>query len=163
MKKILFPLIIVMFFSCNNTKSDNVAIVEKGITQKQIVVDLKLIAGKNKIEVDKVLGKSDKVESFSARSTPCKNTPCEKAYYQKDKFEIIFVNGKADWITINNLLEYDLTEDNIEILGLQFTTSYFNNPQNLIRWKNIENINEINFFSDGSGRISYAYIKVQTE
>ncbi|KRB55688.1 hypothetical protein [Flavobacterium sp. Root186] len=164
MKKILFPLIIIIFISCNNTKNDNVTIVEKNtVVEKQIVVNLKQIAGKKKTEVDKVLGKPDRVEPFSERSTPCKNIPCEKAYYQKDKYEIIFINEKADWITINNLSEYDLNEDNIEIFGLPVTTPEFSNPQDLIRWKDIDGINEINIFNDGSGKISYAYIKVKTE
>jgi hypothetical protein len=150
MKKILLSFIIIMCLSsCTTTK--------------QIVIDLKQVAGKNKSEVDKILGKPDKVEPFKESSTSCKNLPCEKAYYQKDKFEIIFINGKADWITVNNLSEYDFDEDNIEILGLSISEPDFNNPQSVIRWEHIENINEVNIFNDGSNKISYAYIKVATE
>lgn len=164
MKKILFFLIIIIsLFSCNSKTNNQLTIEKDNTADKQIVVDLKKIAGKNKAEVDKVLGKSEKVETFSASSTTCKNTPCEKVYYQKDKYEIVFINGKADWITINDLSQYDLKEENIEILGLPLTEPDFKNPQNVITWKNIENINEVSIFNDGSGKISYAYIKVATE
>ena len=164
MKKILFFLIIIIsLFSCNSKTNNQLTIEKDNTADKQIVLDLKKIAGKNKTEVDKVLGKSEKVETFSASNTPCKNTPCEKVYYQKDKYEIVFINGKADWITINDLSQYDLKEENIEILGLSLTETDLKNPQNVITWKNIENINEISIFNDGSGKISYAYIKVATE
>lgn len=165
MKKTLLSLIIIItLVSCNKSKNDNQSVNEKeSIVEKQILVDLKQIAGKNKTEVDKILGKSDRVESFSERSTPCKNIPCEKAYYQKDKYEIIFINGKADLITINDLSQYDLIEENLEIFNLPLTEPEFKNSEDLIRWKNIEGINEISIFNDGAGKISYAYIKVVTE
>lgn len=163
MKKILFSLIIIGLLSCNNKKNDNQHTVIKNPAPEIQVVDVKKITGKSKIEVDKILGKSDKVEPFTESSTPCKNVPCEKAFYQKDKYEIIFIKGKADWITINNLSEYDFTEENIQIFGIPITRPEFSNPQNLIRWKDIEGINEINIFNNGSGKISYAYIKSFTD
>lgn len=158
MKKILLSFIIICLASCNQAKTE-----KEIISKKQIVIDLKNIAGKSKLDVDKILGKPEQVEPFKERSTPCKNRPCEKAYYQKDKFEVIFIDGKADWITVNNLSEYNFDEENIEILGLSVTEPDFKNPQSVIRWKNIGNINEINIFNDGSDKISYAYIKVATE
>lgn len=157
MKKI-FPLIVaLLLFSCNSKHDSQVK------STKEVIVDIKKIVGKNKEEVAKILGKSDKVELFSESSTPCKDTPCEKAFYQKDKFEIIFINGKSDWITINDLSQYDFSEDIIEILGLPYSVPDFKNPRDLIRWKNIEGVNEINIFNNGSDKISYAYIKVTTE
>ncbi|MGE8344048.1 MAG: hypothetical protein ACN6OI_23710 [Flavobacterium sp.] len=157
MKKI-FPLIVaLLLFSCNSKHDTQVK------STKEVIVDIKKIVGKNKEEVAKILGKSDKVEPFSESSTPCKDIPCEKAFYQKDKFEIIFINGKSDWITINDLSKYDFSEENIEILGLPSSVPDFKNPRDLIRWKNIEGVNEINIFNNGSDKISYAYIKVKTE
>jgi len=159
MKKTLFSLIIIICLSsCNQVKTEKPI-----ISKKQIVINIKNIAGKSKLDVDKILGRPDNVEPFKESSTPCKNTPCEKAYYQKDKFEIIFIDGKADWITVNDLSQYDFDEENIELLGLSIATPDFKNPQDVIRWKNIENINEINIFNNGSNKISYAYIKVVTE
>lgn len=157
MKNLILSLIIVVtLISCNQAK------VEKQ-GKKEVAFDLKSIAGKSMIEVESILGKPDKIEPFLESSTPCKNKPCQKGYYQKDKFEIIFINEKADWITINNLSEYDFDEENIEIFGLTKAEPEFKNPQDLIRWKNIEGINEISIFNDSFGKISYAYIKTATE
>lgn len=157
MKKILSLIIVTILISCNQLKTDSSS------DKNKVVIDLKSIAGKSKIEVDKILGNPENVEAFSESSTPCKNIPCEKAFYQKNKFEIIFINGKADWITVNDLSKYDFNEDNIEIFGFSKTEPDFTNPQDLIRWKNIENISEVNIFNDGSNKISYAYIKISTE
>ncbi|MBF4515465.1 hypothetical protein IRZ71_03890 [Flavobacterium sp. ANB] len=168
MKKILFSCIVItILISCNKTQTKKSSIIiektEKDSIEKNVEVDLKKIAGKSRIEVDKILGKAETVETFKESSTPCRNKPCEKAYYQKDKFEIIFIDGKADWITVNNLSQYNFDQDKIEIFGLPITEPEFNNPQDVIRWKNIENINEISIFNNGSNKISYAYIKVSTE
>ncbi|KQB37113.1 hypothetical protein [Flavobacterium aquidurense] len=156
MKNLILSLIVVTLISCNQAKVEKQRKIE-------VAIDLKSIAGKNIIEVESILGKPDKIEPFLESSTPCKNKPCQKGYYQKDKFEIIFINEKADWITINNLSEYDFDEENIEIFGLKKTEPEFKNPQDLIRWKNIEGINEISIFNDSFGKISYAYIKTSTE
>lgn len=153
MKRIVLTLIIIItLVSCNHSKKE-----------KQNLPDIKSIAGKSITDVEKILGKADKTEAFSESSTPCKNIPCKKVYFQKDKYEIIFINGKSDWITINNLSEYDFEEGNIELFGLTRIEPEFKNPTDLIRWKNIEGLNEINIFNDGSDRISDAYIKVITE
>ena len=174
MKKLLLLLVIILI-SCTQSKVEKPTIIDvakiagkstvevKKTLEKPTVIDVTKIAGKSTIEVEKILGKPDKIESSSASGTPCKNVPCQKAYYQKDKFEIVFINDKADWITINDLSDYDFSEDNIEIIGLPKTSPEFKNPDNLIRWKNIENIKEINIFNDGSNKISYLYIKVLTE
>lgn len=151
-KLILLLIIIVTSISCNQSKVERVN-----------VIDIKNVAGKSEIEVEKILGKPNKLEPFSESSTPCKNTICKKAYYQNNKFEIIFINDKADWITINDLSEYDFNEDNIEIFGFSKVEPEFKNPQNLIRWKNIEGLNEVTIFNNGLDKIDYAYIKVVTE
>ncbi|PIF34094.1 hypothetical protein CLU81_4728 [Flavobacterium sp. 9] len=156
MKKLILLLIIIATsISCNQSKQSK--------TQSPNVIDIKSLASKSKTEVEKILGKPNKLEPFSESSTPCKNTACQKGYYQNNKFEIIFVNEKADWITINDLEKYDFNEDNIEIFGLTKVEPEFKNPKDLIRWKNIEGFNEITIFNNGSDKISYAYIKVLAE
>lgn len=96
-------------------------------------------------------------------NTPCENTPCEKANYQSDKFEIVFINDKSDWITINKLSENEINNENIELLGLKSAEPSFDNPGNVKKWNNIVNIKEISVFDNGSGKIDYIYIKAITE
>jgi len=126
------------------------------------VVNLPGIAGKTMAEVEAVLGKAESTEKANPSGTPCKENPCDKAFYQSGKFEILFINGKSDWITINNLSDHELSENNIELLGLPRSAPAFNNPAITIRWEAVEGIKTISFFNNGSGKIDYVNIKVTT-
>ena len=145
-------MIAFVFTSCiNSNKSEAVA------TEKKIIVNVSEIIGKNKIEIEKILGKPDNTEMVKPS-----NTPCEKANYQSDKFEIVFINDKSDWITINKLSENEINNENIELLGLKSAEPSFDNPGNVKKWNNIVNIKEISVFDNGSGKIDYIYIKAIT-
>lgn len=56
------------------------------------------IAGKNEEETEQILGNSELKESVNPSRTPC---PCPKNTYLGGTVEIVFIKGKADWITIN--------------------------------------------------------------
>lgn len=62
-------------------------------------VEIPSIAGKNKKEIEMILGKPNKKEKVNPSKTPC---PCDKYYYINNLVEIVFINGVADWITVNN-------------------------------------------------------------
>ncbi|MFV5691973.1 hypothetical protein ACM55K_08115 [Flavobacterium sp. LT1R49] len=132
-------------------------------SKKEIIIDVSSIIGKNKTEIEKILGKPDNVEMIKPSNTPCFNVPCEKANYQSDKFEIVFINDKSDWITINKLSEFEINNENIELLGLELSEPSIINPGNVTRWNNIENVKEISIFDNGSGKMDYIYIKSITE
>ena len=70
---------------------------------KTYLVDISLIAGKTKAEVELVLGKPNNKESINPSGTPC---PCDKLFYLNNLVEIVFMNGVADWITVNNRSNY---------------------------------------------------------
>ena len=56
------------------------------------------IAGKTPEEVTQILGSPTSTEIVVPSRTPC---PCTKNDYQNSMIEIVFIEGKADWITIN--------------------------------------------------------------
>jgi hypothetical protein len=126
------------------------------------IVNLSSISGKTLAEVEAVLGKAESTEKASPSGTPCKENPCDKAFFQSGKYEIVFINGKADWITINNLSEYTLSETNIELLGFTLTPPVSSNTT-VIRWEDVDGIGQVSFFNNGSGKIDYANIKVATK
>lgn len=159
MKKIISILLLYLLISCIESKKEIIATSN----EPEKIIDIKSIIGKTKDEVEKILGAAESIEPFSESTTICINQPCEKATYQNDKYEIIFINSKSDWITINDLSAFDLTPENIQLLALPMVEPEFNNPKDLIRWKNIENIKEINFFNNGSNKIYYIYIHANTE
>lgn len=66
---------------------------------KRFLVDVDNLALKSKEEVEKVLGMPTSKEKVSPSGTPC---PCDKFNYLNDLVEIVFINNKADWITVNN-------------------------------------------------------------
>jgi hypothetical protein len=62
-------------------------------------VTIEDLAGKSKKVIEKLLGEPNNKDKVSPSGTPC---PCDKYNYIYDLIEIVFINGKADWITVNN-------------------------------------------------------------
>ena len=109
-------LLVCAFFliSCGNSKQENIIDSE----QKENIIDVKTIVGKTETEIEKILGKAESSEKVSPSGTPCENTPCEKKFYQKNKFKIVYIDGKSDWITINDVSTFTFNAENIILLGL---------------------------------------------
>lgn len=116
------------------------------------VVDLTQIAGKSESQVSTYLGKP---ESCS----PSKYG--KKCAYQKAETEIIFINGKADWITIEGLDHLPFNANLLSSLGLKPASPSFSNSHTL-RWNSVQGILEVSAFK-GASLSDYAYIKVLTE
>ena len=154
---LLLPLI---FASCgNNTKKESTTQSSKVEIANNKIISIKDIVGKTKEEVANLLGKSEKAEKVKPSNTPCAKYGCDKIFYQGGKFEVVFINDKADWITINNTSEYSLDDNAITLLGLNQSKATFKNVSSVIRWEQIEGINEISFFNNGSNKVDYIYVK----
>lgn len=165
-KSISFLVLLFIISACDGSKKnqgEDISNAEVESHKKELIVDILSIAGKDKITVEKVLGKPENTEKVKPSNTPCVNKGCDKLTYESGKYEVVFINDKADWITIYNVSEFDTTVVGIELLGLEITEPDFNSPLNVIRWKNIKNIKEINFFDNGSGKLNYIYIHVKTD
>ena len=67
-------------------------------SQSEPEFDAEEIAGKSPEEVASVLGEPTRTEQVNPSSTPC---PCDKLFYKGGELEIVYINGIADWITIN--------------------------------------------------------------
>jgi hypothetical protein len=157
MKNLITLFISALFLiSCGNSKTESKS------DSKENIIDLKTIIGKSETEIEKVLGKAENSEKVSPNNTPCKDIPCNKKSYQKNKFEIVFIDGKSDWITINNTSNFEFDSENIALLGLLPTEpNYENNISK--KWNDIENINDITYFNNGENKIDYIYIKTYTK
>lgn len=119
------------------------------------------IAGHTPEEVEKILGKGKFEENINDKKANCTGNNCPQYNYKGD-IDIVFINGKADWITINNLSKYDYSEKAIELIGVVPTTPYFSNNF-AIRFKKANEYNEVSIFENGNKKISYIYIKAVTE
>jgi len=108
MKKIIYVvLLIALNWSCNNAPQKEVSASESEIPKKEILelfniennLIIDSIMGKKPMEVEALLGNPLSKEKINPRNTPC---PCDKMIYDNGNIEIVFINGVADWITINS-------------------------------------------------------------
>jgi hypothetical protein len=113
--------------------------------------DVTTIAGKTMSQVAQHLGKPG---------------PCSKAKhgptckYRDGQVEVVFIDGKADWITINGLEGVPFSDQALQAIGLvpklpSFSTS------SVKRWTSIQGLSEVSVFK-GQVNADYAYVKVRT-
>jgi hypothetical protein len=102
--------IICAFFSIIVAFADFVA---ESFGQKEFsIAD---IAGKTPQEVAEILGDPVGKEVFKPSRTSC---PCDKLTYRNGQIEIVFIKGRADWITINNMANAPYSKNSLSLLGL---------------------------------------------
>lgn len=122
------------------------------VSWAEIVVDVLKIAGKSKFEVAAYLGKP----SLCANSKY--GLKCE---YVKAQTEVVFIKGKADWITIEDIDGIPYSKDALKVLGLKSVSPSFSNDI-VIRWESIQGLREVSIFK-GSTFSDYAHIKTKTK
>lgn len=110
------------------------------------ILDIKTILDQSPSEIEKKLGKIEKREKI--KGYPCEKSNCEKLFFEKGKYEVIFKEGKIDRITINNTEDLSKDENAIVKLGFEKTNPSFFNSGTVVRYSNIEGIYEINFNTD---------------
>lgn len=116
------------------------------------LIDVTKVVGKNKDQLAEILGKE----------TSCsKNKYGEKCSYTVAETEIVFINGKADWITVEGIDNVPFNNDALKSIGITPTTPSFKSNFTL-RWSSIQGLNEVSIFK-GATNSDYAYIKAFTK
>ena len=123
------------------------------------VLELKKIAGKSPAEVTKILGKPSSTKNVRPSGTGC--NPCPKMTYQKDRIEVIFINGKADWITVNELSAFAFAPSILTQFGLPSLKPSASNSST-ISWDSIPGFSSVALFGF-DGKADYLYVKVKTK
>lgn len=116
------------------------------------VVDVPAIAGKDAAGVAAVLGPAVDCEPVEQG---------EKCAYAPGETEVVFIDEKADWITVNELIGVAYSDAAIGALGFAPAAPAFVGPDAL-RWNRIQGIREVSVFKGDRGSIFYAYIQVTT-
>jgi hypothetical protein len=116
------------------------------------VVDIPEIAGKEPAAVEKLLGKPTEGDKTKYGKT---------LVYQKGKVEIVYIKGKADWITVNDLKDVAFDETATKALGLKASKPTFKGPT-VIRWEPAGKLTSVAVF-ERDGKVDYAYVKVATK
>ena len=150
MKKIIITVsILLLIFMVGmkfySQKQETIAFAEP-------VVDVLKIAGKSKSEVVSVLGK----ESSCSQSKYG-----EACQYQKGETHIVYINGKADWITVEDIDQIPFSTNALTAIGLNPTQPSFKDGYSL-QWSSIQGLMEVSIFK-GASSSDYAYIKVKTK
>lgn len=127
------------------------AIITSNVAQASSVVDIPKIAGQSMKQVDELL-KAKPMCSKNKRGTKCN--------YRDGRIEIIFIDGKADWITVNELEQVPFTGSGIARLGFIEKPPTFRSPL-VMRWNGLPGVLEVSMFKGQKGT-DYAYIKVKT-
>jgi hypothetical protein len=123
-----------------------------GIAHAEAIVDVTMLAGKSQKDVAAYLGKEISCS---------KNKYGVICQYKKGETEIVFIKGKADWITVEELESVPFAKSALRAIGLKEMRPSFKSNSTL-KWEPIQGLMSVSIFK-GSSNSDYAYIKVQTK
>ncbi len=116
------------------------------------LIDVLKVAGKNQTQVAKILG-----EPINCSKIKHGN----KCSYSVAETEIVFINEKADWITIEGIDNIPFNQNSLKSIGITPAKPNFKNNFTL-RWSSIQGLKEVSVFK-GVTNSDYAYIKALTK
>jgi hypothetical protein len=122
-----------------------------------MILDLKEISGRSFNQIVPILGKPDQTEPLKPSNVPVDISQSQKFSFKERKIEIVFIDGIADWITINDPAIPFEVESLIE-LGLDLEPPSFKTHY-IMRWKNLNPFTEITFFSRTQNIVDYILVK----
>ena len=137
--------------------------VKRIFTTAILVISASMVRAEAIIDVTKIAGKTEsEVSAHIGQPSSCGNSKHgKKCQYEKGETEIVFINGKADWITVEGFDQTPFSKLALSALGLKDARPSFSNNFTL-RWNSIQGLLEVSVFK-GASASDYAYIKVKTE
>jgi hypothetical protein len=118
----------------------------------EVIIDIPALVGKSKADVSKIIG--DPLSCASSKYG-------EKCQFEKAETEIVFIKGRADWVTVEGLDDKPFSDSSIQLLGFKGQSSSFTNSFTK-RWEPIQGLLLVSLFK-GSSNSDYAYIKAYTK
>lgn len=115
-----------------------------------VVMEVMQVVGKSEAEVSALLGRPSSCEDIH-RARLCR--------YPPDEDEVMFVAGKADMITVQQMDAVAFNADALDALGLGPVEPDHSN-EHAIRWESIPELEEVTVFPGQGGSVDYAYVKV---
>ncbi|MCE9685932.1 hypothetical protein LZP73_06825 [Shewanella sp. AS16] len=122
------------------------------VQAEEVVIDIPALVGKDKAEVSKLIG-------APLSCGPSKHG--EKCQFTKAETEIVFINGKADWITIEGIDDKPFADSIIQLLGLKAQKPSFSNAFEK-RWEPLQGLLSVSLFK-GNSNSDYVYVKAYTK
>jgi len=109
----------LIVFACSPNKEKKVELVAP-TNSNPYSIDISNIAGATLEQVKSILGEPSTSQNVNPSNAPC---PCFKIGFKGGEVEVIFMNGKADWITINKPY-YSVASSNIAVYSHQKFSDY---------------------------------------
>lgn len=125
--------------------------------QPAVVVNVPEIAGRSEAEVAQLLG------APKERSTTINNGKTYPAlYYQEGQTEVVYVDGKAEWISVRNLNRLPFSTGALPALGIANAGEPSYASAGVIRWeyRKYPPLHGIYLFPAQGGQLDHAYIQV---
>lgn len=136
----------------DNNKAAMVSTSEPSETPRtDKIIPVAAIAGEGKQSIEKSLGKPKNCSKVKQG---------EKCLYLDGAVEIIYIVGKADWITIYPSNKMYSTSSLLS-LGLPDTKPTVSNS-NVTTWENISGLMSVSMYPGAKGMADYFYIKAKT-
>ena len=114
-----------------------VSLCSTALGAQEIAFDVPAIAGKTPTQVEASLGVPE-------QGDPEGRHP--RWWYLDQNVEIVFVDGKAEWITLYDMTDIPFARSALRALGLPDREPTFINPRGDLRWNNIPGVKELNVF-----------------
>jgi len=157
---LIIALAVIWLIGCGNSSTGSTATslpaprTAAAQTQKSVLLDVLSVAGKPQAQVDALLGTPSSSKSVNPSGTNC---PCPEITYQDDGIEIIYIDGVANWITINDTADLRFDKESLSRLGLPVAEPSYSSRETM-RWDHLSGIRQIEFFPEGDG-LFYVFIK----
>lgn len=120
--------------------------------------DVRALVGLTRTEVDRALGPSTAHLSVK----PARVGPALKCIYLNGRVEIVFIDGRADWIMLNALGDLNFSAGALRHLGFKTVTLPTSQTDYVMLWKGLEGLHEVQLFALPDGQCDYIYIKAFT-
>ncbi len=126
--------------------------VASSTNASEVLVDVLELVGKSRNDVATQIGPALSCDT---------NKYGERCVYKEAETEILFIDGKADWITVEGLDAAPFSDSTIELLGFESRSPSFENALTK-RWDSIDGLLSVSLFK-GVTNADYAYVKAYTE
>jgi hypothetical protein len=129
-----------------------IGLLSLGIASASPIIEIKTVAGKTAEEVEIVLGAPSQTEETKQGI---------KNFYLDDAVEIVFIDGKADWITITPTKITPFTKESLVELGLEVRLPTFSN-EHVLRWEPYGAYHSVSM-APGPDGVDFFYVMIKTK
>lgn len=122
-----------------------------GPADKSPIVEIPRIAGKTPEELRALLGAPERCET-TLYSSRCRYSP--------GRIEVVFIDGRADWMTVADFGETPFTPAAVKRMGLPEAPPAARDGEQM-QWSDLAGLKSVQIVGDGK-RIEFARVKART-